>query len=110
MIRQVIWKNRLVKMLDFKTWEMSRIGEHDDFDYMSDREPATRAVAGSQARNIDDEARYVDDVIEDLFILDEDRLVFVVKDGFWVLRGDPCVDGSLSFQEDDPRAIGGDLC
>lgn len=98
-MKPIIWQNRLVKMLDEATWAMSRVGDHENFDYMSDQEPKRDcAIAGCMGGLPKDGKWPPNSKIRDIFKLDEEKLLFVSKNGaLWLMTGDPADKGRIEL-------------
>lgn len=106
-----IWQGRLVKMLDEHTWAMSRVGDHDDWDYASDKEPRTDcAVAGTFGLPVDlpdylaggyqwdGEVALKSEVIRHIRILGPDQLLFEGERFPWVMHGNPMDGGFVQIR------------
>ena len=81
----VIWQNRLVKMLDEKTWAMSRIGHILDFDFFAHNSfDKTYAVAGTFNDSFASRAVTILNILK----IDDNRLLFCAADGsLWIVQG-----------------------
>ena len=90
-----LWDTRAVKLLDNKTWAISKRGDPSDWNFGEPLTPDS-AVAGTIGHGAS---------IYCLQKLNEKQILFHTTQGLYLLDGNPCDGGSLRKVDDEQRYV-----